>query len=75
MTKTEARNLFGPAFADLARALDISRAAVHRWPEQLTPRQTDLVIGAAVRLHKPLPPDVVRTIACAALAHDTTATH
>jgi predicted nucleic acid-binding Zn ribbon protein len=59
MTKTQAIQLFGGRFRHLAGALNISVSAVSQWPEELTQRQTDLVLGAAVRLGK-LPVDVSR---------------
>jgi len=48
-TKKQAVELFGSQ-AELARALDISRQAIGVWPEKLTQRQIDEVIGAAIRL-------------------------
>jgi hypothetical protein len=73
MTKDEARNLFGPAYADLARGVGMTRAAISRWPDVLLPWQADLVIGAAVRLGRALPADVVQSIACAALVRTAAA--
>ena len=49
MTKSEAAQIFGGAYADLARALDISRAGVSQWPDELSQAQIDRVIGAAGR--------------------------
>jgi len=54
MLKQEAIKIFGkPAW--LARAVGYSRSRISQWPEELTQQQTDLVIGAAVRLGKQLP--------------------
>lgn len=47
-------SLFGSGAA-LGRALGISRTAVGFWPETLTIRQQDEVIGAAIRLNKITP--------------------
>ena len=55
MTKSEAAQIFGGAYADLARALDISRAGVSQWPDELSQAQIDRVIGAAIRLRRPIP--------------------
>jgi hypothetical protein len=63
MTKTQAVAVFGSQ-AELARALDLTRAAVSRWPEELEERIADRIRGAAVRLGKPLP-DAVRLPAAA----------
>ena len=50
MNKTAAIQLFGGKQRDLARALNITQGAISQWPEQLTQRQIDLVMGAALRL-------------------------
>jgi transcriptional repressor of cell division inhibition gene dicB len=55
MTKSEAVAIFGASLADLGRALGLTRGRISQWPEVLTDKQTDRVIGAALRLHKPLP--------------------
>lgn len=34
----------------MAEALDITRQAIHKWGYQLSPKQTNAVIGAALRL-------------------------
>lgn len=47
-TKTQARERFGDQ-AGIARALGITPQAVHRWPEQLTTRQSNEITGAAIR--------------------------
>lgn len=44
-----------------AKALGISCAAISQWPEKLTLRQQDEVIGAAIRLNK-LPPDQAKEL-------------
>lgn len=54
MDKKKAISLFGSGAA-LGRALGISRTAVGFWPETLTIRQQDEVIGAAIRLNKITP--------------------
>lgn len=54
MNKKTASFIFGSA-ARLSRALGISKAAVSLWPETLTQRQQDEVIGAALRLGKLTP--------------------
>lgn len=51
MKKQEAIELFGTA-AELARAMECSRAAVSKWPELLTLRMSDRVIGAFARIKK-----------------------
>jgi hypothetical protein len=56
MTKMEAAAMFGGTYADLARALELKRAAISRWPAELTQTQCDRVVGAALRLRKPIPP-------------------
>lgn len=55
MTKDEAAELFGGKHADLARALDMTRGGISQWPDELTIEQTDRVLGAAMRLGKPIP--------------------
>lgn len=55
MTKQDAANLFGGAYADLARALDMTRGGISQWPDVLTETQTDRVLGAALRLGKAIP--------------------
>lgn len=54
MDKKIAISLFGSGAA-LGRALGVSRTAVGFWPETLTIRQQDEVIGAAIRLNKITP--------------------
>ena len=48
-TKRQACDLFGGRVTDLARAVGVTHSAVSQWPEQLSQRQIDQVIGAAVR--------------------------
>jgi len=51
MTKTQAIKLFdGQTASALARAVGLSRSRISQWPETLTQKQADLVIGAATRL-------------------------
>ncbi|MBU9579588.1 Cro/Cl family transcriptional regulator [Ralstonia mannitolilytica] len=58
MTKKEAIGIFGSGAA-LGRALGVSRAAIWQWPDELDQKQTDTVVGAAIRLGKALPPGFV----------------
>ena len=55
MTKQEAADLFGGVHADLARALDMTRGGISQWPDDLTDAQADRVLGAAIRLGRPIP--------------------
>ncbi len=48
MTKDDAIRVFGSQ-TKLAAALGISPQAVFQWPETLTPRQANEVLGAAIR--------------------------
>ena len=48
-TKTQAAAIFGSA-TQLAETLGITKGAVSQWPEILTQRQQDEVMGAAIRL-------------------------
>ena len=50
MNKSAAIKLFGGKQRDLALALGITQGAISQWPETLTQRQIDLVMGAALRL-------------------------
>ena len=52
MKKSKAVALFGNSAASLARAVGLSRSRISQWPENLTQKQSDLVIGAALRLGK-----------------------
>ena len=54
MKREEAAVLFGNLVL-LGRALGISPSAISQWPEILTIRQQDEVIGAAIRLNKITP--------------------
>lgn len=49
MTKTEAIKLFGTRPVDLARACNLSRQAIHSWPEELRQSQIDSVQAALFR--------------------------
>jgi len=49
MTKKDAVNLFGSKTA-LAKALFVTRQAVHGWSEELTQARTDQCRGAFLRL-------------------------
>lgn len=54
MKREEAALFFGNLVL-LGRALGISSSAISQWPETLTIRQQDEVIGAAIRLNKITP--------------------
>ncbi|MGS0980994.1 Cro/CI family transcriptional regulator [Burkholderia glumae] len=54
LTKEQAVGIFGTQ-AELARALGISRSAVSQWGDSLDQQRTDMVIGAAVRVGRPVP--------------------
>ncbi|MCT9017112.1 Cro/CI family transcriptional regulator [Cupriavidus gilardii] len=58
ITKQRAIAIFGSG-AKLAEALGLTRGRISQWPDELDQRQTDLVVGAALRLGKPLPEGVV----------------
>jgi hypothetical protein len=49
MKKKDAIAIFGTGAA-LGRALSLTRGAVHNWADTLTQRQSDEIIGAALRL-------------------------
>jgi hypothetical protein len=55
MTKQQAIDLFDGNGAELGRALGLSRGRISQWPDVLEQRETDLVVGAAIRLGKALP--------------------
>lgn len=52
MTKHDALQLFGGTVAATARALGISASAVYQWPDELTTRQENAVLGAAFKAGK-----------------------
>ena len=54
MKRDQAALFFGN-LASLGKALGISPAAISQWPSELTIRQQDEVIGAAIRLGKITP--------------------
>lgn len=54
MTKQQAIDIFGNG-AELGRAVGLTRGRISQWPALLDQRETDLVVGAALRLGKPLP--------------------
>ena len=54
LTKQQAIETFGSQ-AEIGRALGVSRGAISLWPDQLSQRQTDELVGAANRLGKKLP--------------------
>ena len=47
-TKTQAAALFG-TYTKLADTLGVTKGAISQWPEKLTVRQQNEVMGAAVR--------------------------
>lgn len=59
MRKREAIELFETG-AGLARAVGLTRGRISQWPDELTQKQVDLVVGAALRLGKIEPTDAVR---------------
>jgi transcriptional repressor of cell division inhibition gene dicB len=54
MTKKDAIAMFTSGAA-LGRALGVTKAAIWQWPEELSQKQTDMVVGAAIRLGLQLP--------------------
>lgn len=54
MEKEFAIRIFGSGVA-LAKAIGVGKSAVSQWPQVLTTRQQDEVIGAAIRLNKITP--------------------
>lgn len=54
MDKKTASSIFG-SDACMARALQLSKAAISLWPERLDLSRQDRVIGAAIRLNKITP--------------------
>lgn len=60
MTKDQAASLFGQSHADLARAMEMTRGGISQWPDELTDAQADRVIGAAIRLGKHIPVDLLQ---------------
>jgi hypothetical protein len=56
MTKQQAIEIFGSGAA-LGRAIGLTRGRISQWPPHLGQRETDLVVGAAVRMGRPLPAD------------------
>ena len=59
MTKSQAIAVFGGTGAELARALGVSRSYVSQWPEELPARVVDRILGAAFRLGKEIPQELV----------------
>lgn len=68
LTKQQAIDIFGSSGADLARALGCTRSAISLWPEELSQKQTDTVIGAATRLGRPVPSGFLPTPTTTAVA-------
>lgn len=59
LTKTEALRIFLKQ-THIADACGVTRGAVSLWPEVLSQRLGDVVIGAAVRTNTPIPEDILR---------------
>jgi len=59
MTKQQAIDLFGGSGAELGRAVGLTRGRISQWPDELRQRDADLVIGAALRLGKKVPPELI----------------
>lgn len=55
MLKSDAIKIFGTTAVDLGNAVGLTKGRISQWDDELTQKQTDLVIGAAVRLGKPIP--------------------
>jgi hypothetical protein len=72
MHKRDAVALFGTRQLDLAHALELGPAAISNWPDELPQPLVDRVIGAAVRLGKPIPGLTVVLVAQPALVATTT---
>ena len=49
MDKKRAIELLGGSVTAAAKAVGVSRQAVHKWPEQLPPRLSDRVQAAVLR--------------------------
>lgn len=61
MKRDQAALFFGN-LTSMSKALGISPAAISQWPDDLTIRQQDEVIGAALRLGKLTPEQVKELI-------------
>jgi len=59
MKKEQAVSLFGTSQAAMGRALNMTRAGISRWPDDLTDVQAERVLGAALRLGKKIPRDLI----------------
>lgn len=57
MLKTDAIALLGGSVSEAAKAIGASYQAVNKWPDVLTQRIADRVIGACVRLGIEVPSD------------------
>ena len=57
MKKDFAISIFGSGVS-LAKAIGLGKSAISMWPNELTTRQQDEVIGAAIRLGKITPEQV-----------------
>lgn len=54
LTKQQAIAIFGSG-AELGRAVGLSRARISQWPPLLEQRESDLVVGAELRLGRQIP--------------------
>jgi hypothetical protein len=66
MTKQQAIDIFGGSGAELGRAVGLTRGRISQWPDELEQRETDLVVGAAIRLGRKLPDNFCPTEQAAA---------
>jgi predicted transcriptional regulator len=60
MKKNQAIQIFG-SVPNLASAIGVTRHAIYQWPDELSQRTSDEVVGAAMRLGLPLDTDEVST--------------
>lgn len=59
MKKNDALKEFNGNCAELGRALGKTRAAISKWPKELTDEQINLVVGISYRLGKNIPDEVL----------------
>lgn len=60
MEKTKAIQLLGGNVSAAARSLGVSWGAVNKWPDKLSRRVSERVLGVVAR--KYLPPEILRTL-------------
>lgn len=58
MTKKDAIRIFGGSVPRLAKALSVTRQAIYMWPDDLSQKRKDEVIGAALRTGYLTPEDI-----------------